>query len=199
METVLRGLQFETCLIYLDDIIVFGKTFEEMVVNLSKVLNRLETASLKLKPKKCVCSTSEFLGHIVSSEGISTSSAKTKAVESWRVPRNITEVRPFLGLCSYYRKFVKDFASIAKPLHDLTAKDKSFKWSEDCQISFDKLQQVLMTEPILAHKDFSKEFILDTDASDKKIGAVLSQVIDWKKEFVHMQADVYLSLNDAIV
>ena len=183
METVLRGLQFETCLIYLDDIIVFGKTFEEMVDNLSKVFNRLETAGLKLKPKKCVLFARqvEFLGHIVSSEGISTSPAKTKAVESWMVPRNITEVRSFLGLCSYYRKFVKDFASIAKPLHDLTAKDKSFKWSEDCQISFDKLKQALMSEPILAHPDFSKEFILDTDASDKAIGAVLSQVIDGKE------------------
>ena len=97
------------------------------------------------------------------------------------LPRNMTEVRSFLGLCSYYRKFVKDFASIAKPLHDLTAKDKSFKWSEDCQISFDKLKQVLISEPILAHPDISKESILDTDASDKAIGAVLSQVIDGKE------------------
>jgi hypothetical protein len=93
------------------------------------------------------------LGHLVSSDGISTSPDKIKAVKEWKEPTSITEVRSFLGLC--YRKFVKDFAAIAKPLHDLTTKSQ-FKWTDECQTSFDKLKQVLTTGPLLAHPDFSK-------------------------------------------
>ncbi len=134
---------------------------------MSLVFVRLKCAGWKLKPKKCTLFARqvEFLGHIVSSDGISTSPDKTKAIQGWKVPTNVTEVRSFIGLCSYYRKFVKDFATIAKPLHDLTANDKSFKWTEECQTAFDKLKQFLTSEPILAHPDFERDFILDTDAS----------------------------------
>ena len=102
------------------------------------------------------------------------------AVKEWMEPTSLTEVRSFLGLCSYCRKFVKDFAAIAKPLHNLTTKSQ-FKWTDECQTSFDKLKQVLTSGPLLAHPDFSKQFILDTDASDKAIGAVLPQVIDGRE------------------
>ena len=151
--------------------------------NLSRVFDRLESAGLKLKSKKCnlFAQQVEFLGHKVSADGISTSPAKTQVVHNWPTPCNVSELRSFLGLCSYYRKFVKNFAAIAKPLHDLTAKDKNFKWSEECQNAFQKLKAALTTDPILAHPDFTRDFILDTDASDKSIGAVLSQNIDGKE------------------
>ena len=135
MESVLRGLQFETCLVYLDDIIVVGKTFEEMIKNLSQVFDRLAEAGLKLKAKKCnlFASEVEYLGHVITEAGVATSKDKTQAIENWPVPRNVTEVRSFLGLCSYYRRFVPSFASLADPLHKLTKKGNSFKWTEDCQ------------------------------------------------------------------
>ena len=180
MESVLRGLQFETCLVYLDDIIVVGKTFEEMIKNLSQVFNRLAEAGLKLKAKKCnlFASEVEYLGHVITEAGVATSKDKTQAIENWPVPRNVTEVRSFLGLCSYYRRFVPSFASMADPLHKLTKKGNSFKWTEDCQRSFDSLRHALTSPPILANPDFSKPFILDCDASDQSIGAVLSQKVD---------------------
>ena len=118
MEAVLAGLQWKSCLIYLDDIISFGKTFDEAVENLQQVLERLRNAGLKLKPKKCdlFAKSVLFLGHIVSDEGVATDPKKVKAVREWPVPVNQTEVRSFLGLCGYYRRFIKGYADIAKPL-----------------------------------------------------------------------------------
>ncbi|CAG2255790.1 Retrovirus-related Pol polyprotein from transposon 17.6,Retrovirus-related Pol polyprotein from transposon 297 [Mytilus edulis] len=177
METVLAGLQWEVCLVYLDDIIVFGKTLDDMLVNLRTVFDRLKSAGLKLKAKKCnLCVTMvRYLGHIISEDGIATDPEKIKVVQNWPVPTNPTEVRSFLGLCSYYRKFIKNFASIAKCLHVLTEKGKRFEWISDCQHAFDLLKIKLTNAPILTHPDFNKEFILDTDASNVALGGVLSQ------------------------
>ncbi|KAK3086715.1 hypothetical protein FSP39_022396 [Pinctada imbricata] len=184
MESVFRGLQFETCLVYLDDIIVTGKTFDNMIQNLSMVFDRLSEAGLKLKAKKCnlFASEVEYLGHVVTEAGITTSQDKIKAIADWPVPRNVTEVRSFLGLCSYYRRFVPDFASIASPLHKLTNRNIEFQWTDTCQRSFDGLRHALMSAPILVNPDFSRSFILDTDASDLSIGAVLSQNINGEEK-----------------
>ena len=180
METVLAGLNWEICLIYIDDIIITGRTFEDMIQNLEKVFQRLESAGLKLKAKKCYLFAKQvsFLGHLISGEGIKADPDKIKAVEEWIEPRSVTEVRSFIGLCSYYRKFIKDFASEARPLHNLLEKNREFKWSEDCQNAFEELRKRLTSAPVLAHPDFNTHFILDTDASDHAIGGVLSQVID---------------------
>ncbi|KAK3093316.1 hypothetical protein FSP39_013979 [Pinctada imbricata] len=180
MESVLRGLQFETCLVYLDDIIVLGKSFEEMIANLSQVFDRLQQAGLKLKAKKCnlFASEVEYLGHVVSEDGIATSGDKTKVIKNWPVPCNVTEVRSFLGLCSYYRRFVPNFASLASPLHKLTKMGTRFDWTQACQEAFLTLKEALTSAPILANPNFAYPFILDTDASDQSIGAVLSQNID---------------------
>ena len=128
MEAVLAGLQWDICLIYLDDIIVFGTSFDEAVENLQQVLGRLRNAGLKLKPKKCelFAKSVSFLGHIISDEGIATEPEKVKAVQEWPVPINQTEIRSFLGLCGYYRRFIKGYAEIAKPLHTLTEKRTTF-------------------------------------------------------------------------
>jgi len=117
-----------------------------------------------------------FLGHVVSAQGIATDPKKIETVIQWPVPTSVKEVKSFLGLTSYYRRFVKDYASIATPLHALTKKNRVFDWNEECQRAFEKLREALTSSPILSMPDDSGQFVLDTDASDKTIGAVLSQV-----------------------
>ena len=152
MELVLRGLQWQICLVYLDDIIVVGKTVDDMTANLTHVFDRLLAAGLKLKARKCTlfATEAEYLGHVVSEQGISTHPDKIAAVQNWQTPTNVTELRSFVGFCSYYRRFVKNFALIAKPLHDLTKKGTNFVWSDQCQTSFDNLRKELSTTPVLA-------------------------------------------------
>ena len=176
--TGLRGLHWQTCLVYLDDIIVFSKTFDTHLARLEEVIDRIGAAGLKLSPKKCHLFQSEvvFLGHVVNKDGISTDPAKIQTVKDWPQPKSVKEVRSFLGLCSYYRKFVQGFATIAKPLHELTQKDKAFFWSETCQRAFESLKTAVISSPILAYSDAEGELILDTDASGVGLGAVLSQV-----------------------
>lgn len=134
METVLRNLRWDICLVYLDDIIVVGNTIRDMIQNLTLVFDRLLAASLKLKARKCTLFAKEveYLGHIVSERGIATSPEKIKVVKQWPIPSNLTELRSFVGFCSYYRRFVPNFAMIAKPLHDLTKKNITFRWNDDC-------------------------------------------------------------------
>ena len=178
MELVLADLQWMTCLVYLDDIIVFGRSFEEHVSRLGEVLGRLKAANLKVKPTKCTLFSKQvsYLGHIISEEGVGTDPAKIETVRSWPAPTCVAEVRSFVGLASYYRRFIAGFAAIAQPLHKLTEKNSTFQWDTACQEAFDTLKQKLITAPILAYPDPAKQFVLDTDASDQGIGAVLSQV-----------------------
>ena len=180
MELILAGLRFETCLIYLDDIIVYGKTFEEELKCLEEVFVRFRSSGLKLKPSKCVLFQKRVmhLGHIVSESGITTDPGKIKRICEWPVPENVTEIKSFLGLASYYRRFVPNFAQVARPLHKLTEANVEFVWTPECQSSFQTLKTLLSTAPVLAYPDFTAEFILNTDASNHGIGAVLSQVKD---------------------
>ena len=180
MERVLGGLQWQICLVYIDDVIVFSETVEEHLASLSEIFTRLGQAGLKLKPKKCHLFRRrvKYLGHEVSAEGIATDPEKTSAVADWPVPSSVTEVRSFLGICSYYRRFVDNFAEISKPLTVLTEKSVPFVWKDDQQEAFDLLKSKLTTTPVLAFPDASAHFLLDTDASNWGIGAVLSQVID---------------------
>ena len=177
MEMVLHGLQWNICLVYLDDIIVLGRSFDDMMANLKSVFKRLSTAGLKLKAKKCslFAKEVEYLGHIISMKGVSTDPIKVETVHNWTEPMSGKELRSFLGLCSYYRRFIKDFATVVKPLHKLTGKDSKFVWTKECQESFDTLKERLTKSPILAYPDFKQPFILDTDASEYDIGAVLSK------------------------
>ena len=119
LETVMLGLQWHVCLIYLDDIIVYGSTFDIMIKNLSIVFDRLEKAGLKLKARKCTLFARQvkYLGHVISDKGVDTDPDKISVIRDWPQPTDKTQVRSFLGLCSYYRKFIRDFAIIAQPLH----------------------------------------------------------------------------------
>ena len=178
MEFVLTGLQWSICLIYLDDVIIFSKNFDDHLRRMEEVFGRLREAGLKLKPQKCRFLQKEvtYLGHVVSENGVSTDPSKVSKILDWPIPRNVSELRSFLGLASNYRRFIKDFAKIAVPLHRLTEKNKPFVWSESCLEAFNELKRELTNHPILAYPDFNKKFILDTDASDYGIGGVLSQV-----------------------
>ena len=180
MERVLSGLSWVKCLVFLDDIICFSKTFEQHIQNLKEIFLRLEGANLKLSPKKCILMQKEveFLGHIVSGDGVSTDPNKIKAIEEWPVPRNVKEVRSFIGICSYYRRFIRDFAKIAKPLHKLTEKFSNFVWTSECQNSFETLKAKLTEAPILSYPREEGLYIIDADASSVAAGAVLSQEQD---------------------
>jgi len=183
MDMVLSGLQWSSCIVYIDDIIVVGRTFDEHLNNLKQVFERIEKAGLKLHPSKCqfLQPKVQFLGHIVSTEGIMPDPSKTQQVKEWPVPTSVKEIQQFLGLASYYRRFIKGFASIASPLHKLTERQSRFQWTSLCQEAFDCLKSHLVSSPVLALPDWSQPFLLDTDASDTGIGAVLSQVQQGKE------------------
>ena len=130
METVLNSLQWTTCLIYPDDVIVHAKSTRDMTLRLTEVLSRLQSAGLKLKPSKCYfyCQQVQFLGHIISGNGIATDPEKIESVKNFPTPTSVTGIRSFLELCCYYRRFIKDFSKIAAPLSQLTRKDVPFHW-----------------------------------------------------------------------
>ena len=177
MDLVLTGFQWFSCLVYLDNVVVVGRSFEEHLLNLQNVFERLRRAGLKLKSKKCAFLKKEglYLGHLVSREGISTDPSKIDKVVNWLEPTSTKEVQQFLDFANYYGRFVCEFSQNAKSLHRLTERNCPFKWTPECQQSFDELKAKLTTAPILAYPDYSKPFILDTDTSDFGIGAVLSQ------------------------
>ena len=186
MDRVLAGLHWETCLFYLDDIIVFSSTWEEHLARLREVFERLRHAKLKLGAAKCTFAAKEvsYLGHRVTEEGLLPDPSLLAAIRDIPPPTTATEVRSFLGLAGYYRRYVKGFAAIATPLHALTRKDAVFHWSEDCQAAFDQLKTRLTTSPITAFPDFSQEFRLYTDASTAGLGAILAQVRDGKERII---------------
>ena len=189
MESVLCGLNWETCLVYIDDIIVFGRTFEESLENLRKVFDRLRQANLKLKPKKCNLFQRKvkYLGHVVSGEGVQCDPEKIDKVLNWPGPKRVKDVRSFLGFASYYRKFIPDFSTIAAPLTALTKKvtrKNGFHWNPSAEAAFQKLKIALTSTPILAYPSRNDRFILDTDASGVGMGGVLSQLQDGEERVV---------------
>ena len=178
LETIMAGKQYETCLIYLDDLIVYSKTFDEHLQRLDEVFERISFANLKFSPKKCFLFSREtkFLGHRVSANGVSTCDDKVVAVKEWPIPTCVKDLRAFLGLASYYRRFIKSFSTIAAPLNKLTEKGVNFRWSSECQTAFDSLKSALVSAPILGYPNSHDTLYLDCDASSVGIGAVLSQV-----------------------
>ena len=177
MEIVLSGLTYELVLVYLDDIIVYGRNFEEHLERLRIVLNRIRDANLKISPAKCSLFQRKitFLGHVVSAEGIQTDPAKVQAVEKYPVPTTLRQVRAFMGLVGFYRKFIFNFGVIADPIYRLLNKSVKFHWTKECQQAFETLKSELVKAPILGFPTEKDEFTLCTDASLYGIGAVLSQ------------------------
>ena len=187
MECALAGLTPTESLIYLDDIIVFSSTFDDHLQRLQHIFVRLREAGLQLKPSKCHFCLPEvrYLGHVVSGEGIKPDPKKVQCVKEYRTPSNVKDLRTFLGLANYYRKFVEGYAKLADPLYRLTKKTANgFLWTASCERAFETLKQRLTSPPILAYPKFDCEFTLTTDASEVAMGAVLSQVQDGKEKVV---------------
>ncbi|KAJ8385322.1 hypothetical protein AAFF_G00190380 [Aldrovandia affinis] len=180
MERVLSHVPRQHCIVYLVDLRVHVGDFEGALRNLREVFATIRQAGLRLNPKKCQLFRREtaFLGHIVSADGIATDPAKIAAVRDWPPPTNVSDLRSFLGLVSYYRKYVQDFATIARPLHCLTDRGQPYVWDDPCAQAFNVLQTALITAPVLAYPDANRPFILDTDASNVGVGAILSQQSD---------------------
>ncbi|UYV76308.1 hypothetical protein LAZ67_13003313 [Cordylochernes scorpioides] len=178
MDTLLRGLKWSMCLCYLDDIIVFSPTFDEHVRRLELVLRCLSKAGLVLNPDKCLFGTKRLsiFGHLVDGEGVHPDPGKVDAMSKFPTPKSLTDVRSFIGMCSYYRRFIKNFAQKAEPLHRLLRKDTRFEWGPDQRQAYESLKLALASEPVLAHFDEKYATELHTDASGFGIGAVLVQV-----------------------
>ena len=186
MEVALRGLQWTICLIYLDDVIIFGRNLEEHINRLREVLSRIKAAGLKLSPRKCFLLQKEvkFLGHVVSEAGVLPNPDNVQKLVEWSQPKTVTDVRAILGLGSYYRRFVKDFSKLVHPLIQLTRKDTSFIWTDDCEEAFQKLKVALVGPDVMGYPRQDCSFILDTDACDVSIGAVLSQFQDGRERVI---------------
>ena len=190
VSSVFREDIFQTILVYLDDIIIFADSMEQHLERMETVLRQLASHNLKVKGEKCRFFKGEvkFLGHVVSRRGVETDPDKIVAVAKWQVPKTVKELRRFLGFTSYYRRFVPKYASVAAPLHKLVGETVGRKkknkflnlrieseWSGKHQEAFDALKQRLTSAEVLAYPDFNKPFILEIDASNQGLSAILSQ------------------------
>lgn len=194
MSLILRKENWIHCLIYLDDIIIFGKSIEQHNERLRSVMQRIRESGLKLSPGKChfLKDKIAYLGHVISSKGISTDESKIDKVKNWPVPKTEEELHTFIALAGYYRRFIKNFATIVAPLEALLqnrqAKKSTTKhtidpsrWQEKHSQAFEHLKTALTTAPILAFPNSTDTFVLDTDASHYNTGAVLSQLQDGRE------------------
>jgi len=177
MDNCLAGLKYVHCLCYLDDVIIFSKTIEEHRIALTKVLGRLQEFGFKLQTKKCEFGKKKvkILGHYVSNEGIEVNPEKIECIKALQPPRTIRDLRAFVGLASYYRKFVPFFSKIAKPLTSLTQLESDLKWGEEQQEAFSKLKELLCSAPILRHFDPKLPSKIHCDSSAYGLGAALVQ------------------------
>ena len=187
MDQTLNGLHWTMCLVYLDDIIVFGRTVEEHNERLRIVLKRLAEANLTLKPGKCKWARRQvkYLGHLIENGTIKTDPDKTAAVREFPTPGSVKDVRAFLGIASYYRRFVPNFATLSKPLSVLTKtkQSRSFKWTDEAEAAFKEIKTKLTEAPCLTCLDQDAPLVIHTDASNMGLGAVLSVIRD-DQEFV---------------
>ena len=183
METLLSDLLWKKCLVYLDDVIIFGKTFEICLSNLKEVLNRIMSNGLKLKPKKCSLfhKNINYLGRIISTEGVKADPEKIRTVMEWGVPAGPKDVRSFLGFCSYYRDFLPGYSKLSYPIQCLShwtpgRRKERFPWGKEQDEAFIAVKKLFLETPVLRYPTWDGHFILDTDASNDSIGAALSQI-----------------------
>ena len=184
MNRILLPLIGNCLFVYIDDIVVYSKTLEEHLFHLKQVFEIFSHYNLSLNLQKCKFFQEkvEVLGHVLTPNGLKTVPSKVQSIALWNAPRNVNELRSFLGLASYYRKFIQNFSIIADPLFKLLKKNQKYIWSNECNEAFENIRQYLLSDPILSYPDFNKEFIVRTDASTQGIGAVLLQVEEDKLE-----------------
>ncbi len=175
IDKVLENIKFAKA--YIDDVIVFSRSWEEHLEHLNVVLDRLLASGLKLKLKKCIFAASKIavLGSIVSEAGVHPDPEKLVAIKDLPAPHDVSGIRRFMGMVNYYSQFIPDFARMSAPLHKLTRKGEAFVWDEHCRHSFEQLKAALCSDPVLRLPDWEKDFHIHTDWSKEAIGAVLSQ------------------------
>lgn len=177
MNIVLQGLIDEVCVVYIDDILIFSKDYQSHLVDVKKVLNRLFDYGLVASKEKSrfFLKTVDYLGYTVSKNEIRPMKSKVECINNWPTPRCTTDVRSFIGLCNYYRRFVKGFTIIANPLLLLTTK-RDFEWTDEAEVAFKALKVALSTTPVLRMSDYTKEFHVWPDSSQFAVGGVLTQL-----------------------
>lgn len=177
MNVIFAELLRKGVLVFMDDILVYSKTLEEHLELLKKVFRILEKHQFLIKKSKCKFAqkTVDYLGHVISAAGVATDPSKVQAVKNWPTPKNLKQLRGFLGLTGYYRKFIQHYGLLARPMTELLKKGTLFQWTPQTEQSFQLLKQRLIEAPVLAVPDFDQQFVVETDASDCGIGAVLMQ------------------------
>ena len=178
MESVLRGVK--TTKVFIDDILVFSSDMESHISHLKEIFQRLRESNLTLRGSKCSLAKSSvrYLGNIFSARGMRPDPSKVEAVQNWPCPRDVSSLRQFLGLASYYGKFMAKFSELASPLHHLLEKDVQYIWTRDCQSAFEQLKHALSSSPVLGYPSLDKEFVLFTDASGVGVGSVLNKMVE---------------------
>lgn len=176
MNDVLRDFLRKFVLVFFYDILVYSPSLDVHVVHLEQVFNRLQLHSLKVKESKCSFGVPqvEYLGHVISARGVAVDPQKIECIKNWAKPKTLKGLRGFLGLAGYYRKFVRNFGIIAKPLTNML-KSGGFVWTPESEAAFEELKIAMVTTPVLALPNFSKDFVVECDTSGSGIGAVLSQ------------------------
>jgi hypothetical protein len=176
MNSIFAPYMRKFVLLFMNDILIYSRTLDDHVQHIRLVLQTLLQHKLFLKFKKCAFAQQniEYLGHVISNDGVSTDPSKIDAMVNWHVPKSLTEVRGFLDLTGYYRKFVRNYGILAKPLTSLL-KSKTFSWSKEADDAFQALKQAMTFVPVLTLPDFSISFEIETDACDRGVGAVLIQ------------------------
>lgn len=176
-DLMLQGLKWKVVNVFADDILIFSQNFDDHLRDISLVLDRIISAGLKLKLRKCVWAQYEveYLGHLINRTGILPAPSKIDTVLNYPIPRTPKKVHSFVSLCSYYRRFIKAFSTISAPLNNLSNSKGKFKWTKECQDTFLLLKNILTTAPILIYPNFNEPFFLSTDASNVGLGAILFQ------------------------
>ncbi|EGT58928.1 hypothetical protein CAEBREN_19301 [Caenorhabditis brenneri] len=166
--------------VYIDDMVITSEDAIQHLKDIEEVLDQIEKSGMKLRPEKCKFALPEiiYLGFIISKAGIRPNPEKTRAIDEYPTPRTVKEVRAFIGMCSFYRRFIANFSKIAAPIMDLTKKEKVFEWTKECQEAMEILKEALTKNPILVAPQLGKPFIIEVDSSGRGVGAVLFQAQD---------------------
>ncbi|GAA6110064.1 protein turtle homolog B-like [Tachysurus ichikawai] len=186
MEQVLREHKNKCCMVYIDDIIVYSPDIQTHLHHLEQVFCSLHKAGLTLNLKKCkfICFSLDYLGHTITADGVKVNSDKVDALRTYPTPKSLKEVQRFLGLAAWYHRFIPDFSTKAAPLHALKRKGVKWKWTDECQRSFDLIKDELTRAPVLVTPNFDVFFKVQTDASDVGLGAVLTQEVDRQERVI---------------